>query len=292
MEVFPSVPYLKKQNRLLCALLAVLMAGLLSSCTGIGGTEKDSRETQSPQPIYTLTREDKRTDPKNADDIRLDSVGKELLITDAGDYLLSGSLSGSIHIKAEEQVVHLFLQNVSVKSTTAPALYVESAGKVIVTVCEGTSNSLIDGSKYIDRQPDGCIFSMCDLTVNGTGKLTVSGYYKDAVHTKDFLKIIDAELSVLAKSDGLHGNDGIMIIGANIAVEAENNGLRTTKTGKETKGSIEIADTSLSVIAGENAVSASRNITIVSSGIFVKGIQSNFKANGEIYIEEGSLRNE
>ncbi len=115
--------------------------------------------------------------------------------------------------------------------------------------------------------------------------------YKDAIHTKDYLKISGVTLFARAKDDGLHGNDGILIDKADVSVEAEKNGLRTTKAGKILKGNIEITGSKLSVIAGEHALNASRSIYMVSSSAFLKGVMSNSKADSEIYIEEGCLTN-
>lgn len=273
-------------------ILVFLVIGMLSACNGNTDEKKEESEPSVVQPIYELTREDSRTDTNKYTTVNLNAVRDKLLITDAGDYMLSGTLSGQIHVKAEEQVVHIFLNNVSVKSATGPALYVESAGKVVLTVCDGTENVFSDGSNYIDDSVDACIYSMNDITINGSGKMVISGYYKDAVHTKDYLKIANAKLSIQSKDDGLHGNDGIMITNANLVVESEGNGIRTTKIGKEWKGNIEISNSTVSVIAGNHAVASSRNIYIASSEAFIKGIISNFKANGEIYIEEGCLSNE
>lgn len=269
----------------------MLSAGFLSGCSLLpGGDDTPSGETNL-KPVMELTREDSRTSPVSPKSVNLNGAGEELLITDGGDYRLTGSMDGSIRIRAEEQVVHLFLGGVNVKSVTAPAINVESAGKVILTAEGGSENTLTDGSKYVSDVYDACVFSMCDVTINGSGSLSISGYYKDAVHTKDFLKITGVKLFARAKDDGLHGNDGVMIQNADVAVEAEKNGIRTTKTGKALKGNIEITDSKLSVIAGQHALTASRNVYMASTKAFLKGVMSNYKAGSEIYIEEGCLTN-
>lgn len=280
-----------KKNKAVFLAVVLLAAGLLSGCSLFPDESGDESGRTAVKPVIELTREDKRTSSDSAKRIDLGSTGDELLITDAGDYRLSGEMKGSIHIKAEDQVVHLFLSGVNVKSVTAPAIHVESAGKVIITVEQGSENTLADGSKYISDVCDGCIFSMCDLTINGGGSLSVSGYYKDAIHTKDYLKVLGVTLFARAKDDGLHGNDGVLINGADVSLEVEQNGIRTTKSGKVRKGNIEIIDTKLSVIAGEHALNASRSIYMTSSKAFLKGVMSNSKAGFDIYIEEGCLTN-
>ena len=272
--------------------MAFFMAGgMMTGCGFSPGQTEESSAAADLRPVMELTREDKRTSPHSPKNIDLRSAGEELLITDAGDYRLSGDMNGSIHIRAEEQIVHLFLCGVNVKSVTAPAINVESAGKLIITAEDGSDNIFADGSKFIDDISDACIFSMCDLTINGGGSVSVSGYYKDAIHTKDTLRISGVRLFVRAKDDGLLGNDAVMSTGADVSVEAEKNGIRTTKTGKALKGNIEITGSGLSVIAGEHALNASRSIYMASSRAFLKGVMSNTKADAEIFIGEGCLTN-
>ena len=286
-----------KRNR--AALLAALTAFCLTTSllTGCSLSAEESRKEKADgqvsqvSQVIQLTREDRRTSSDSAKSIDLSAAGDELLITEPGDYRLSGELNGSIHIAAEDQVVHLFLGGITVKSTTAPAINVESAGKVIITVEPGSENTLSDGSKYISDICDACIFSRCDLTFNGSGSLSVSGYCKDAIHTKDYLKIIGVKLFTRAKDDRLHGNDGILIDGADLTIEAEKNGIRTTKANKSYKGNIEITGSVLSVIAGEHALNAARSIYMASSRAMLKGVMSNSKAEHEIFIEEGCLVN-
>ena len=272
--------------------MAILMAAFIfSGCSSDSGENGPESGETDIRPVIELTREDRRTTSDKASAIDLDQSGEELLITDAGDYLLRGEMRGSILIRAEEQIVHLFLDGVKVKSVNAPAINVESAGKVIITALPGSENTFEDGGSYIGNQCDGCIFSMCDLTINGSGSIYVSGFYKDAVHTKDYLRITGVRLTAKAKDDGLHGNDGVLISGADVSAETEKCGIRTTKSGKARKGNIEITGSELSVIAGEHALNASRSIYIASSRVFLKGVMSNSKAERGIYIEEGCLTN-
>ena len=50
-----------------------------------------------------------------------------------------------------------------------------------------------------------CIFSHDDLTINGSGALTVTGNLNDGIHSKDDLIITGGNLSVTAVNDGLKG---------------------------------------------------------------------------------------
>ena len=282
---FPGSP------RWLPLLLSVLLLlGGVTACRTDG--EGAAPTSGSVSPVYSLTREDSRTQPENAAEIALGTVDSELLITEKGDYLLTGSLTGCIHILAEEQVVHLFLKGVDIRGAKSPAIYIESAGKVVVTVCADTENRLRDSGAHTGRDTDACLYSRSDLTLNGTGTLTVSGLFKDAVHTRDYLSVTGVNLTVQARRDGLRGNDGMLIRDARLHVESEENGLHTTRSDKAEKGNVEIIGTDLTVIAGAYAVSADRNILIADSRAFLKGIPEPMHADGEIAAEEGCLRDE
>jgi hypothetical protein len=280
------------RNNFTALVLTLLMTLLLSGCDPVIGGDRTVDVKGDVSPLGQWTREDLRTQPgASPRTVDLGTVGEEWVIDEAGDYVLNGTLAGHITVRAEEQVVHLFLNGVSVTSDKMPALYVESAGKVILTACDGTDNVLADGSSRLTDGLDACIYSVCDVTVNGSGRLAVSGFCNDAFHTRDYLKIAGTSLTVEAKDDGLFGNDGVLITDASVQVQAEGCGIKAAKNGKDAKGNIEIIGSDVSVIAGENGLTASRNICILQSSVSAKGIKNNLKAGGEIYAEEGSLRN-
>lgn len=275
-------------------LMAGMFAVLLSGCGQSLPENAHMRNGEYLQPKIRLTTADLETDCASPVCIDLDGITEELcLITKPGCYVLSGELKGTVRIDAEDQMVHLVLNGATVDSVHGSALEVMSAGKVIVTLQENTENTLQDSGAYPkDTDADACLFSQCDLTINGSGALNVYGYHKDAVHTKDMLKILGGNLFVQSKRDGLRGNDGIVINGSTIDVQSEENGIRTTKTGKETKGNIEIYDSICSVIGGKYAVSGAADLYIADSTVSAMGILGNIRAEGISSIAEGSLDHE
>ena len=241
-----------------------------------------------------LTAADLETDCVSPVCIDLNRITEEVcLITEPGCHVLSGELKGTVRIDAEDQMVHLVLNGATVDSVHGSALEVISAGKVIVTLQENTENTLLDSGAYPkDTDADACLFSQCDLTINGSGDLNVYGYHKDAVHTKDVLKILGGNLFVQSKRDGLRGNDGVVINGSTIDIQSEENGVRTTKTGKETKGNIEIYDSICSIIGGKYAVSCAADLYIADSTVSAMGILADIRVDGISSIAEGSLDHE
>ncbi|MEI0738077.1 carbohydrate-binding domain-containing protein [Paenibacillus sp. JTLBN-2024] len=111
--------------------------------------------------------------------------GGKITISSAGTYVVSGKLTGgSIAVDAgEDDVVRLVLNGARIASPDGPAIQVKKAGKTVVTLAKGTENTLSDGTKYADTSedaPTAALFSQDDLTINGTGQLTVQEIIKTA----------------------------------------------------------------------------------------------------------------
>lgn len=272
---------------LLCVLLSVSLFGCADTNASQAPTGPASQAPQIP-----LTDADKTTDADGAVAIDLNEVDGLCRIDRPGKYILSGELTGKIQIDVQDQLLYVILDNVTVNASAGPALEVLSAGKVILTVKDGTTNTLRDTADYpMDSEADACIYSVCDLTINGGGALTVSGFFKDAIHTKDVLKVLNKNCFIQSKRDGLHGNDGVVVCCEELSVQSERNGLHTTKTGKPAKGNVEIYDSQCSIIGGKYAVSCAADLYIADSGVYTVGVYGDLQVSGETYIAEGSLKN-
>ena len=219
---------------------------------------------------YEITANDRDTSEDNALIIDFNCLdegtgtsytydGETLLISKAGTYVLKGSLSSSqLRIDVfEDEIVHLVLDNAEIAPANGAAIYVENAGKVILTSKEGTENILSDG--FPSRKAEkACIFSNSDLTVNGSGVLCVYGYHFDGVRSKDQVKIIDTVLYAKAKGDGIRGNDGVIITDSFTEIECEGTGLYSDSQ----KDIVAVQGGSCKIIAGKNAVSASQYVSV------------------------------
>ena len=136
---------------------------------------------------------------------------------------------------------------------------------------------------------NACIYSTTDLTINGNGQLLVTGLHEDSIYCRDTLKILCSNLTVQSKRDCLRGNDGVLIQGSNIRLEAERNGIRTTNSGLEARGDVEIRGAELSVIAGSYCVNSASDFYLQKSDCFFKGILDAYLAAGEVLVEEECL---
>jgi hypothetical protein len=197
-------------------------------------------------------------------------------INSAGTYVLSGSGNGCVDIKAKGLEVNLVLNGLTLTNANGPAILVEKAEKVTITVAAGTQNILTDGSDYTavyddaDLAPTAAVYSKDDLTINGTGVLTVNGKYNNAVQTTNVLKIIDVTLNVTSVDDGIIGKDCFNMESGVLTLITSGDGIRSTEDDSETDGVIVVSGGTLNITAGNDAVQASSSVIITGGDFTVK----------------------
>ena len=277
----------------LCVFLAAGCSAADPAGRPEGQSHSDRKGADAYEPVFSATKADMSVEETEAVFVNLDDQAGECRIEAGGAYLLTGELKGTICIDAEEQIVHLILDNVSVAAAAGPAILVRSAGKVVITLKEGAVNQLRDSGRYpAAAEENACIYSMCDLTVNGAGSLEVYGYYKDGIHSRDVVKILGGQIAIHAKRDGIRGNDGFMMQDGQLDIQSEGMGLCTTKSGRAGKGAVEISGGTVSVIAGEYAVFAAAEIWVKDCSAALKGILGDMQSGKSMYVQEECLKNE
>lgn len=195
-------------------------------------------------------------------------------ITEAGTYVLSGTLSDG-RIIVDEQAkgtVRLVLNGAHLTDSDNAPVYIKEAGKVVITLQEGTDNSVTDGAAYVfgdgaEDEPSAAVFSKADLTVNGTGKLTVTGNYNDGITGKDDLKIMSGTIEVQAADDGIVGKDLVAIQDGSITIHAEGDGIKSTNDKDAAKGFIAIAAGTFDITAGNDGIQA-ETAAVIDGGTY------------------------
>ena len=284
-----------KWNRLLLCIPAIVSLLLIYILFNDKETfqKEEYQEKETWEILFPITTADSTISTEDAEHINLNDVSDQVVIDHGGTYLLEGTLDGRIIVQAEEQIVHLILNGVSIYSKSGPAIAILSAGKVILTLPDDKENTLRDSADYDTlTEENSCIYSECDLTINGSGTLNVHGYYKDAIHSKDTLKILGGHLNILAKREAIRGNDGILLKNSDIHIECEKNWLYTKTNCRKTLGCIQISGGALSIVAGEYAIAAVSDLYINDSEVYLKGIISDFDIAGNSYIQKGCLQDE
>ena len=221
--------------------------------------------------------------------------GSTITITAEGVYLLSGTLTdGQIVVNAgETDKVQLVLKGADITSSTSAAIYALQADKVFVTLAEGSENTLTNGGEYIasdDNNIDGVIFAKTDLTLNGSGSLTLNAQAGHGVVSKDDLVITGGNYTVTAASHGLSAKDSIAIAAGTFAITSGKDGIHAENTEDTSLGYLYLADGSYTITAQGDAISASGAAQIDggadSSGFggFGAGPQDAFSASSDSFI--------
>lgn len=281
---------------LLCAALALcwVIGKSYEPSVRSGETELPLTEAEAAElhfPLLALTRADQDTEGEGALDLDLSACTGECLITEGGTFRLRGSLNGTLRIAAEEQTVHLLLDNVTVTSPSGPALLAESAGKLILTLPENTVSTFSDSGRYAGSDDEACVSCRADLTINGKGALVVNGFYKDAVRSAGVVRIPEGEITIKCKRTGIHGADGIFVGGGKLNISSEKHGLRTTKSGAEGRGSLVVAGGDHRIIAGRYAFLTARgDLYVYRCRIYDTSIVSTYSVGGQVRIQSGCFK--
>lgn len=218
-------------------------------------TDRDyETEYQSNTAKITLTGDSAACD-SNAVQIS----GSRVTITDEGTYLVSGSLTdGMIVVNAQkEDKVQLVLQSVSIQSNTSAPVYILQADKAFVTL-EG-ENSLSNGGSFVaidDNNIDSVIFSKEDLTLNGTGSLTISSPAGHGIVSKDELTVTGGSYQLTTSGHGVEGKDSVSIAGGSFTVDAGKDGIRAENDEDANLGYVYITNGTFDISAEGDGISA------------------------------------
>jgi hypothetical protein len=300
-----EVSILNRKSRYLKLMSALVCTVLLSACGNNSATQSeesaqvevsiiDNKSIKSViREFVTYDKDDYYSDWKseNPNYVKLNGTTASLngsganvkdskvTITSAGVYVISGKLDdGQIIVDVKDKgVVRLVLNGAEIKSSNNAPIYVKNAGKTIVSLKEGTENSIIDGEKYVfddasTDEPNAALYSKDDLTINGTGKLIARGNYNNGITSKGDLKITSGDIQIYSSDDGLIGRDLVSVKNGTINIEAGGDGVKATNDNDDTKGILAIEDGTFDIkakadgIQGETAVLIDKGSFNITSG--------------------------
>lgn len=197
--------------------------------------------------------------------------GQTVTITAEGTYIFSGTLSeGQIVVDADNAKVQIVFDNVDITCASSAAVYVKSAEKVFVTLAEGSQNTLRNTDEYVaidDNNIDAVIFAKSDLTLNGTGSLTIISAEGHGIVSKDDLKITGGTYDITAAGHALSEKDSVRIADGTFILTAEKDGIHAENADDEETGYIYIADGDFTITSDGDGVDAS-NIVQIEDGTF------------------------
>lgn len=228
-------------------------------------TDRDKEVGYDEEKCVAITLSD---DGSSCDNTSVAIDGQTITITEEGTYLLSGSLSnGSVVVATDENVkVRLILNGVVINNDSSAAVYVQSADKVFITLAPDSENKLSNGGTYEavdDNNIDSVIFSKSDLTLNGSGSLTITAKAGHGIVSKDDLVITGGTYAITAASQGLSGKDSIRILDGDFTITSGKDALHSENEDNSEKGFVYIAGGNFNLTASGDGISASGNMTLL-----------------------------
>ncbi len=220
--------------------------------------------------------------------------GATVHITAPGTYLLSGACeNGQIIVElTKEDKAQLVLGGLTLTCADSAPLYIVSADKVSLTLAPGSVNALTDGAAYtraFEKAPNACVCSRDDLTINGSGELTVTALNNNGIGCKNDLKILGGTITVTAPKNALKGNDSVAIRDGAITLTAGKDAIKAENADEAGKGYVYICGGTLDITAGDDAIQGQQDVTVTGGSIFVSAEGKTVNSKGTQEIAEGVI---
>ncbi|MCR5655433.1 MAG: carbohydrate-binding domain-containing protein, partial [Lachnospiraceae bacterium] len=214
--------------------------------------------------------------------------GDVVTITEEGTYVLSGTLTdGAIIVNAPEAKVQIVLNGVDITSADQAAIYVADADKVFVTLAAGSKNSLANGGSFTaidDENVDAVIFSTSDLTMNGSGSLSVLSPGGHGIASKDELTVTGGTYEIEALNAGMKANDELAIADGSFTIHcSEGKGLKSETLVSVSDGTFTI------VTDADDALHSDGAIMIAGGDFMISAGDDGMHADGVLSIGGGTI---
>lgn len=187
----------------------------------------------------------------------------------AGVYVLSGTLTdGTVVVDAgDDDKVQLVFDGVSITAADYAAIYAKNADKVFVTLTEGTENTLTVSGDYVqtdDNNVDAVIFAKCDLTLGGSGSLTVKDTTGHGIVSKDDLVVMGGTYTIDSQDHCLNGKDSVRIADGTFTLTCDEDGIHAGNDDQQ-DGYIYIEGGDIDISVGDDAMHA-EGLLIITGG--------------------------
>lgn len=276
-------------------------------------TEEENEDDHEDEDDYTWDESSEISIILNGTSITSDNTGVSIdgttaTITSVGNYTINGTLSdGQIIVDTEEEgTIRLILNGVDITSTTSAPIFISNADKVVIKLEENTENYLTDSDSYTydssdEDEPNATLFSKDDLTIFGTGSLTIDANYNDAITSKDGLIINSGIYNITTVDDGIRGKDYLVIEDGTISINSGGDGLKSDNDSDTELGYISIVSGTIAINAKGDGIDAETDV-IINYGDFTittEGTSSHYttettstkgiKAGVSLVIEDGTF---
>jgi len=197
--------------------------------------------------------------------------GSTVIIKEEATYVISGSLNGMLIVDAPDTAkLQLVFNGVDITSESSAALYILAADKVFITLADGTSNTLSNGGGFVaidENNIDAALFSKQDLTLNGSGSLTITSPAGHGIVSKDDFVITGGTYAVYSASHGLDANDSVRIANAALTIDAGKDAIHCENNDDAAKGFVYISSGNIQAEAEGDGITASGYMQIAGGTI-------------------------
>lgn len=193
--------------------------------------------------------------------------GTTVTIIDEGTYILSGTLNDGMIIVNSEKTdkTQLVLNGVSIHSETSAPIYILQSDKVFITLAPDSVNTLSNGGTFTaidENNIDAVIFSKEDVTLNGSGTLTITSPAGHGIVSKDSLTITSGTYEISSASHALAGKDDVSIANAAFTITSGKDGIHAENADDTAKGFVYIESGTFEISAEGDGISASAHMQI------------------------------
>lgn len=265
-------------------------------------TDRDKEVGYDESTSVIIQLADNNTAASNTENVTV--TGNQIIVKGEGTYILQGELSeGQVIVDASDtDKIRLIFNGVSISCATSAAIYVKQADKVFITLSPDTNNMLVNTGAFAnidDNHIDSVIFSKADLTLNGSGSLTVKSAYGHGIVSKDDLVITGGVYNITSQSHGLNGKDSVRITDATFTVASGKDCIHAENKDDENSGFVYIYSGNFNLKSDGDGVSAAYSLQIEGADMTIEtgsntGTSTNtsskgIKASGNLLINGGNF---
>ncbi len=287
------------KGKMLSVVLPIVLAFLLTGCSGksqssslnegsTGVQLSMSVESVSSDEMFTDRDKEVGYDESTAVVIQLADndtaasdtenvtvTGNQITITGEGTYILQGELSeGQVIVDASDtDKVRLIFNSVNISCAASAAIYVKQADKVFITLAPDSNNVLANTEAFVnidDNNIDSVIFSKDDLTLNGSGRLTVKSAYGHGIVSKDDLVITSGVYNITSQSHGLNGKDSVRIAGGDFTITSGKDCIHAENKDDTNSGFVYIYSGDFTLKSDGDGVSAAYSLQIDGANMIIE----------------------
>mgnify|MGYP004665721447 FL=1 len=219
--------------------------------------------------------------------------GTTVTITAGGTYVLTGQMSaGQVVVNADGEKVQLVLDGASVTSTDSAAILVRAAKKVWLTLADGTQNKLATSDSFAEDDEysiDGAVWCKSDLTINGTGALTVSSAEGHGIVCKDELALVSGDVEVEAARHAVQAQDAACVVAGTWSLTAGTDGIHCGDDDDAEKGSVLIVGGTVSIDAASDGVDAANVLEVDGGEVTVSAGDDGLHSERALQVDGGEV---